>query len=213
VQSLATEKRSSFIMMRWSWFLAIAAPLALAVPAGAQGCGMGMGQTGMGPGCCGMTGMAGGMCSMGDGPMPGSPLGPVMMMLNHLDLSDAQWEEVDGIMADLEEQIAAAAEEAGLADPQAAYIEMFTSPTLTVSDVESFDERMKELGQEIRDIHAEALVLIHDVLTPDQLGELSAMAAERGEGDGGRCGRGADRSGHVDRSPGRSRTGSGRGTR
>lgn len=208
-------------MKRFNMLLAILLPLALTVPAGAQGCGgMGIGHMEMGPGCCGMMGMGGmsGMCGgMGMGPclmMPGTPM-PIMMMLGSLDLTDAQWEEIDGIMADAEEQIADAAEEAGLADPQAAFVEMFTHATLTVSALEDFADRAAALGEEIRGIQDEALVRIHDVLTSDQLAELAAMATPGSNADSTRCGRGTGRMGGMGRMEGTGRTGGccGRGTR
>lgn len=208
-------------MKRMQWMFAVAAVLVLAAPAGAQGCGgMGMGRMEASPGCgmMGMSGGMGGMCGgMGMGPclmMPGSPV-PVMMMLGNLDLTDAQVEEIDGIMAEAEERIAAAAEEAGLADPAAAFIEMFSSPTLTVSSLEDLAERATALGDEIRGIQDEALVRIHDVLTSDQLSELAAMATGRDDADSTGCGRGMGRMGGMGRMEGAGRMGGccGRGTR
>jgi Spy/CpxP family protein refolding chaperone len=183
--------------------LAISILLLAAVPAGAQGCcGMGMGDMGSGSGCS-MSGMAG--CSM----MQGGPLVTVMVMLGQLDLTDAQWDEVDAILADTEESVAAAREEAGLSDPRAAFMGIFAGATLTASDIEDFSERTSALGEEIRGIQDEALVRIHDVLTSDQLAQLAAMASGSGDADGMRGMRGMGRMGGTTRS-GAGRAGAGR---
>jgi predicted nucleic acid-binding Zn-ribbon protein len=173
-------------MKRMQWMLLIIITLALAVPAGAQGCG-GMRSMGMSRGCgmmdmdrgCGMMGMGGGMCGMCGGMMgsgscnmmQGCPM-TVMPYLEYLNLTDSQWNEVDQIISDFEDQIVAAREDAGMADPAVAFIQVFASPSLTVSSLEDFAERAAELSDEIRVIHDEALVRIHDVLTSDQLEEL-----------------------------------------
>jgi hypothetical protein len=164
----------------FKWMLVIAITLVLAVPAGAQGCGgmRGMGNMGMGRGS-GMMGMSGGMCGMCGGMMgsgsctimQGCPM-TVVPYLDYLDLTDTQWDEVDQIISDFEDQIVAAREDAGMADPAAAFIQMFASPNLTVASLQDFAERAAALSDEIRSIHDEALVRIHDVLTSDQLDEL-----------------------------------------
>jgi len=167
-------------MKRFQWMLVIAFTLVLAAPAGAQGCGgmRGMGNMGMSRGS-GMMGMGGGMCDMCGGMMgmgactmnQGCPM-TVVPCLDNLDLTDSQWDEVDQIISDFEDAIVAAREDAGMADPAAAFIQMFASPDLTVASLQDFSERAAVLGDEIRSIHDEALVRIHDVLTSDQLDEL-----------------------------------------
>ncbi len=192
-------------MKRLQWMLLIAFTLVLAVPAGAQGCGgmRGMGMRmdnmdmdreyemmGVGGGMCGMCGgmMGMGSCTM----MQGCPM-TVLPILDELDLTDAQWEDVDQIVSDFEDQITAAREDAGLADPYAAFLQLFANPTLTVSLLQGFAERTVALSDEIRVFHDEALVLIHDVLTSDQLVELASYVPGDNYGTGmarGGCGMG-----------------------
>ena len=160
--------------------------LVLAVPVGAQGsCGMGMnrgnGMMGMSGGMNGMCGDMAGMssCLM----MQGSPV-PVMMMLNNLDLTDTQWDEIEAIMVDANEQIVTASEDAGLINPPLAFIQVFANPTLTVSALEDFADRATSLSDLISGIQNETLVKVHDVLTADQLEELVAFASSSSDRDG-----------------------------
>jgi hypothetical protein len=135
----------------------------------------------------------------------------VIPYLDNLDLTDAQWDEINQIMTDFEEQIAAAREDAGMADPAAAFRQMFASPTLTVTSLEDFAERATVLGDEIRSLHDEALVRIHDVLTTDQLEELVSYVPSDTNGTSmspGGCGMG-----RMDGSMNRMGGGCGRGMR
>jgi hypothetical protein len=172
-------------MKHLHWMLLFAINLVLAGPAEAQDCGeirgMGMGNMGMEHGN-GMLGIGSGMCSMcgsmmGMGEctlMQGCPM-TVLPYLEDLDLTDAQWGEINLIMDDLEAQVESLREDAGLANPAAAFIQLFASPTLTVSAIEDFAERATALSEEVRSIHDESLVRIHDVLSSDQLAELESL--------------------------------------
>ncbi len=184
-------------MNRFRWLLVLALVLALAVPAGAQGCG-GMGGMGMGmdrgsgmSGMGGMGGMCGGMMGMGScNMMQGCPM-MIMPFLGYLDLSDAQLAEIDDLMAGFEERISEAREEAGMADPARAFLDLFSSSSFSVASLEDFTGRAADLSDEIRNIHEEALVSIHGVLTPGQLEQLQDLDLDQMGADmRGGCGMG-----------------------
>ncbi len=170
----------------------------IAAPAYAQGCGgmRGMG-TGMDGGCgmAVMSGMSCGMCSGmagmgGCSTVQGCPM-MILPFLERLDLSDAQMVEIETLMTGFEERIADAREDAGMADPRAAFLSLFASSDFSAAALEDFEARAADLAEEIRDIHVEALVSIHDVLTPAQLEQLAELdPGERGMGMRGGCGMG-----------------------
>jgi Spy/CpxP family protein refolding chaperone len=194
-------------MKHLQWILVLASALALAGSVEARGCGdMGMGSMGMG----GMTGMCGSMMGPGAGDMmQGCPM-MIIPFLEDLDLSEAQWDEIDQIMGDLEEQVEAVREEAGMSNPAAAFIQLFASPALTVSSIADFSDRAAALSEEIRTLHDESLVRIHDVLTSEQLAELSSyLPGDASDADADREGCGSGRMGGMGRMGG----GCGRGMR
>lgn len=102
----------------------------------------------------------------------------VLPLLDYIDLSESQMVEIEEILADAEEAVLAAEEEAGLADPHAAFISMFAGQNFSVSSLEDFSSRSDMLRDEIEGIHHETLVSIHGVLTGAQLAELASLAEE-----------------------------------
>lgn len=184
--------------------------LFLALPASARNCydddsmyrgsGRGYSSTGM-YGCCAGSGfrgwrscggaMGGGIC-MGAG---GCGMG-VLPMLEYVDLTDSQWERIDEILLDAEEQVESAREEAGLYNPSSTFVELFASEDLTVDALEDFAERSERLGTEMAGIHNRTLVRVHDVLTEEQLDQLASMAGDE-HSRFGRTGRGRHGYGHM----------------
>ncbi len=154
--------------------------LVAAVPASARNCRSGMGDSiGMmaGEGCISNSeyrrGTCNGACSCRLSVLP---------LLDSIDLSESQLDEIEEILADADEAVLAAKEDAGLADP---FITVFASPSFSVSSLEDLASRSDLLREEIEDIHNETLVSIHGVLTGEQLAELASLAEENMH-DGGR---------------------------
>ena len=100
------------------------------------------------------------------------------MIFRGLDLTSDQTEQVEDIIADTKEQIEVIMDAAEASDVRASFIELFTSPTLTVRDLEITLGAMDENRDAIRDVIYEAIVDLHDVLTAEQLEQLADMAAE-----------------------------------
>lgn len=111
-------------------------------------------------------------------------LGRFRMMFRGLDLSDSQKEEIRSIVESARDDVRAIVEEAGAPDERTPFIELFTQPVLTVSDLEENLGAMDEIREAARDIIMQAIVDVHDVLTVEQLEELAAMAEEHGPGMG-----------------------------
>ncbi len=155
------------------------------------GAGGRMGMRGMSCGMCGgMMGM--GACSM----MQGSPM-MVMPYLEYLDLSEEQRGEIDALMTGMEERISEAREEAGMANPARAFLDLFSESDFSAASLDDFNERAAALAEEIRQIHEATLVGIHGVLTADQLEQLETIDVDdadggmrRGCGSGGMNGMG-----------------------
>lgn len=178
--------------MRKVMVLLIAVLMAGATIADAQMCGgMGAGM-GMGRGSCGMMSSDMRGCGMGPGGMECgmSACGPcaVVMLFDGLDLTDAQWEEVDAILAEYEEARMAALDGARGAGSFEGFIELFSSSDLAVSDLNGLAVRAATLREEIDTLENEALVELHDVLTPAQLTELADYASADDPTHGGRGG-------------------------
>ncbi|MBD3276778.1 MAG: periplasmic heavy metal sensor [Candidatus Aegiribacteria sp.] len=137
-----------------------------------------------------------GMGGHGGGPTPGrmgghaeggfgmEQLGRFRMMFRGLDLSDSQKEEIRSIVETARDDVRAIVEEAGAPEDRTPFIEIFTQPTLTVSDLEENFGAMDEVREAARDIIMQAIVDVHDVLTAEQLEELASMADEHGLGMG-----------------------------
>ncbi len=94
-------------------------------------------------------------------------------MLGILELSDDQREDIASIIQDADSSIQSIREAEEHGTHREDFLEMFSSSSITVTEVESlFNERM-EIMEEINRICAVALVDIHDVLTPEQLAMLA----------------------------------------
>jgi len=148
----------------------------------------GMGGTGRGSG-----GRPGGMMPGGGGMNesfgPGN-INAFRMLAGRLDLTDFQKEELETILTDAREDMEELREAAAPSEERVYFMDLFTSPMLTVSDLEENlggDEELREAG---REIIFQAIVDIHDVLTDEQLAELADMVEEHaGSGpDGMRSG-------------------------
>ncbi len=104
------------------------------------------------------------------------------MMFRHLDLSEAQTEEIQSITETAREDVMAIIEEVGRPEDRTPFMEIFTAPTLTVSDLEEARGRDDGTREAMQDIIFQAIVDIHDVLTAEQLEELSSMTLEHSAG-------------------------------
>lgn len=118
---------------------------------------------------------------------------PMMRMLN---LTDDQRDAIQDIMEETRESMASLR---GTEDPgnhRDEFLEMFSSNSLSVSEVENLLNQRLEAMEDANSIIAKALVDIHDVLTPEQLAALAEF--NPGSMDMGIGNRG--QSGHSDRS-------------
>ena len=104
------------------------------------------------------------------------------MMFRGLDLSTDQTDQVEGIIADTREEIETIMDAAESSEMRSTFIEVFTSPTLTVRDLEMTLGAADEAREEVRDVMYEAIVDLHDVLTAEQLDKLGEMASAHGMG-------------------------------
>jgi hypothetical protein len=140
----------------------------------AQVPGGGPGRGGFGPG-------------FGAGPgMGGIALEALMPILGGLDLEDDQRESIDAIIEETREEIRGLMEDETPVDPMAGFLDVFSAAEITVEDLESLAGMMAERHDAVREIEMEAIVRIHDVLTP---GQLSSIASLPLPGDGStRCG-------------------------
>lgn len=136
-------------------------------------------------------GPAGGemMHNAGRGPGHDAEFGPgnlarCRMIFRNLNLTDEQWEEVEYILTNTREQIESIESEVGLQDHRTSFIELFTSYTLTVDDLEETLGVSSETREAMRVVIFEAIVDLHDVLTPEQLDELASIATQHEMGHG-----------------------------
>lgn len=123
------------------------------------------------------------------GPAHGEPGGVGMqhlqrfrMMFRGLDLTEDQRDEIASIVRDASEEVRDMMAEAEPWEERDTFIETFTSPTLTVADLEESVGRMDEVREGVRDVVFRAIVDVHDVLTAEQLRELADIAEEHGPG-------------------------------
>lgn len=123
------------------------------------------------------------------GPAHGEPGGVGMQHLNRfrmmfrgLDLSEDQRDEIASIVRDASEEVREMMEDAEPWEERDTFMEVFTSPTLTVGDLEESMGRMDEVREDVRDVVLRAIVDVHDVLTAEQLRELADIAEEHGPG-------------------------------
>lgn len=125
----------------------------------------------------------------GGGPGGGGGFSPenlmaFRMMIRGLDLSDEQADEIEYILAGAREDIEALRSEMTPPEEHTPFIELFTSPTLTVRDLEDALGVMDEAREAMRGIMFQAIVDLHDVLTAEQLEDISERMAEHGMGRG-----------------------------
>jgi Spy/CpxP family protein refolding chaperone len=113
-----------------------------------------------------------GMPGPGEVPPPEDPLAlhGMMRLLDRLDLTEAQWDEVDGILeaarGDVGELMESGAAPGGMIEE---FLEVFSRETVTASDFEALAGRMEERRAAVRAIGSRAIADIHDVLTDEQL--------------------------------------------
>ncbi len=132
-------------------------------------------------------GMGGnGMNGYGAGPMGGN----IMMALWNLDLTDGQQDEIEAIMTEARDQIEELQENIPENDDRSDFIEVFTSPDLSVADLEEQFGNNSDFMEEMQSIMFQAIVDVHDVLTDEQLVELAELAEDFSTQGGFRGGRG-----------------------
>ncbi len=100
------------------------------------------------------------------------------MMFRHIDLTDEQIEEIQSITQAAREEGMDIMEEAGRPEDHTPFMDLFTSPTLTVSDLEEAMGQNSEIREAMQDVIFAAIVDIHDVLNLEQLDKLAEMAGE-----------------------------------
>ena len=137
-----------------------------------------------------------GAAEMGPGPGAGGPggqggfgmenLARFRMMFRYIDLTDSQIGEIRSITETAREETMDIVETARSLEDHASFIEIFTSPILTVRDLEEAAGRRDEVKEAMQDVIFEAIVDVHDVLTAEQLEKLLEIDNEYD----GRMGRG-----------------------
>jgi len=149
----------------------------------------GMGGAGRGGG----GGRSGGMMAAGGGMQdsfgPGN-INAFRMLAGRLDLTESQEEEIETILTEVREDMEELRDAAAPSEERVRFMDLFTSSSLTVADLEENLGGNEELREAGRDIMLQAIVDIHDVLTDEQLSELADMVEEHaGSGpDGMRSG-------------------------
>lgn len=128
------------------------------------------------------------------GPGPGNPgqqigfgmenLARFRMMFRHLDLTEEQVIEIEFITEAAREEAMAIMEAAGRPEDQPSFMEIFTSPTLTISDLEEAMGKRDDIREAMEDVLFEAMVDVHNVLTVEQLDKLAEMVEEHAGGMG-----------------------------
>lgn len=106
------------------------------------------------------------------------------MLFRGLDLTGEQVEEIRSIVEEAREEARELLEAARPVEDGETFMDLFTSPTLTVRDLEESMGRMDEVRDQVRGIVLQAIVDVHDVLTAEQLQRLAEMAEEHGPGAG-----------------------------
>ncbi|MCD4701867.1 MAG: Spy/CpxP family protein refolding chaperone [Candidatus Aegiribacteria sp.] len=104
------------------------------------------------------------------------------MMFRHLDLTEEQANEIESITEIAREDVMEIVEEARSQADRTHFMDVFTSPTLTVSDLENTMGQMHEVMEVVQYVIFEAIVDVHDVLTIEQLEKLAEMAEEHAGG-------------------------------
>lgn len=123
----------------------------------------------------GMTGISGnrGATVQRSGGGGGDFFQRMLPMLRMLNLTDDQREAIADIMEDTRNSMESlrGTEEAG--NQREKFLELFSSSTITVSQVEALLNTRLDTMEEMNGIIAQALVDIHGVLTPEQLAALA----------------------------------------
>ncbi len=131
----------------------------------------------------------GGMWGMIPGPGGPGVFGMVnlvqfRMMFRYLDLTDEQIEEIRAITQNAREETMDIMESVEIPENMTPLMLVFTSPTLTVRDLEDAVNRNDDLRKDMQDIIFQAMVDVHDVLTPGQLEDLAIIIEEYAAGTG-----------------------------
>ena len=97
----------------------------------------------------------------------------MLPMMRMLDLSDDQRDAIAEIMEETRDSMESirGTEEQG--SHREEFLQLFSSSSLSVSEVENLLNSRLEVMEEVNAIMAEALVSIHNVLTPEQLAALA----------------------------------------
>jgi Spy/CpxP family protein refolding chaperone len=109
-------------------------------------------------------------------PDPGWEPGMVLRFLERLDLTDAQWLEIETIMQDTRETVEALRAEYRSDEPVRDFLTTFASPDLVAADLEALASRMDEMRDAVRSAGIDAMVRIHEVLTDTQLERIAGFA-------------------------------------
>jgi Spy/CpxP family protein refolding chaperone len=150
----------------------LAATTAFAQP-GFMG-GGGPGGMGGGPGDMG------GRPGMDAGPGMEGDLGGFARVLGALDLTDDQRSEIAAIMETARFEIQSIRSSAEGVNLREELMDLFLQDDLSVSEVEAVFSELDAIREQVRDVMVEAMVDIHDVLTPEQLDRLSELVEMRG---------------------------------
>jgi len=141
------------------------------------------------------------------GGMPGRPMGGpgmhepgpageggdffqrMLPMIRMLNLSDDQRESIGDIMQEARASIESIRETTEVSSLRDEFLELFSSSTLSASEMESLLNKRVEIMKDVNEIVASALVDIHNVLTDEQLAALSefspgSMGMGMGQGSG-----------------------------
>lgn len=128
------------------------------------------------------------------GRMPGRPMGGsgmhesrpageggdffqrMLPMIRMLNLSDDQRESIGDIMQEARASIESIRETTEVGSLRDEFLELFSSSTLSASEVEALLNERVEVMKDVNEIVASALVDIHDVLTDEQLAALSEFS-------------------------------------
>lgn len=100
------------------------------------------------------------------------------MMFRHLDLTEEQANEIEFITETAREDVMGIVEEARSQSDRTDFMDVFTSPTLTVSDLENTMGQRHEVMEVVQSVIFEAIVDVHDVLTIEQLEKLAEMVEQ-----------------------------------
>ena len=173
---IVTERKEEMSRRMKTVGIAALAILILAGTAMAQGPGGWSPQTGSHGGAPGMGSGPGGPGQQGGFGM--ERLEQFRMMFRHIDLTEEQVEEIRSITENAREEAMGIMEEAGRPEDHTPFMDIFTSSTLTLGDLEDAVDQNSEIREAMQDVIFAAIVDIHNVLTIEQLDKLAEMAEE-----------------------------------